>query len=903
MLIFAAFAAAQAVPAGEGPAAPPTPAALPSATQPSDQTDTPGAAEPNAPSLDEEEDGTDEIVVTGQRVRGAVDTDIPAEDQLGRRDIRATGAGSLAELLEAIAPQTRSGRGRGEGGPVLLLNGRRISGFSEIRDIPPEAIVRVDIFPEEVALQYGYRADQRVVNFVLRPRFRAVTTEIEGGMPTAGGRTSAEADLDVLRITRNGRWGVGAEYQRESALLESERDIAEPAGGTRDRAVPSLRPFRTLLPDTEQLSVNGTVNRTILGEVSATLNGTYTIRSSENRLGLPSLTLDVPAGSPFSRGPGDESLFRYATGIGPLERRSDGRNAHLGLSMNGDVRPWRWSLTANFDRNVNENATDASSLDARLFQGLILSGDRAADPFATIPDEYLVARPSERSRTVNRIGNAELVVSGSLFELPAGKVATSIRIGADTRDLAGETLRGGTVTRRDLGRDRGSAQANITLPLTSRRRDVLAAIGDLSANFNAEVEELSDFGTLRTLGAGLNWQPIEQVSLIASFTDEDGAPTIQQIGDPAELVPNVRVFDFSRGETVDVSRLEGGNPALGADRRRVWKLGATVRPFKQHDLSLRADYTDNRVRNPIASFPTATPEIEAAFPERFTRGADGRLLRIDSRPVNFARSDRKELRWGLNFSKSIGPEPQRGAGGGWRARQPAAGGAAGGSAPAESQAPAQADARERTGASDAGATGAGEGRRGGGARGGAGSRGFGGGFGGGRFGGGGRGGRLQLGLFHTWRFEDEVLIREGVPKLDFLGGSAAGNRGGRPRHEVELQAGVFKNGYGARLTGTWQESTFVRGAPGAGGAAASDLNFSGLTTFNLRLFANLGQQRALVRKHPILRGTRVSLIVDNLFDARPGVRDSAGATPLGYQPALLDPLGRSVRISLRKQFF
>jgi hypothetical protein len=609
---------------------------------------------------------------------------------------------------------------------VLLLNGRRISGFSEIRDIPPEAIVRVDIFPEEVALQYGYRADQRVVNFVLRRRFRAVTTEIEGGMATAGGRTRAEGDLDVLRIGRGGRWGVGAEYQRESALLESERDIVEAAGGTSDPAVPSLRPFRTLLPETEQYSVNGTVNKTVLGDVSATLNGTYTIRSSESRFGLPSVTLLVPAANPFARQPGDESLLRYAAGIGPLERRSDSRNAHLGLSMNGDIRPWRWSLTANFDRNINENATDAPALDIGLFQGLVLSGDRAADPFATIGGEFLTARPSDRSRTVSQSGNAELVVNGNLLELPAGQVAASVRIGADTRDLQGTSLRGGALARRDLGRDRGSVQANVTVPLSSRRRDVLAAIGDLSVNINAEVEELSDFGTLRTLGAGLNWQPVGAVSLIASVTDEDGAPTIQQLGDPVELVPNVRVFDFTRGETVDIARLEGGNAALGADSRRVWKLGATVRPWKKHDLSLRADYTDSQVRNPIASFPTATPEIEAAFPERFTRGADGRLLRIDARPVNFARSERRELRWGLNFSKSLGPEPQRGpgGGGGWRGRlrsaaAPAsgAGGAPGSVPPAAGQDAAQGGdggrpaggERRRPGAGGAGAGGAGAG--------------------------------------------------------------------------------------------------------------------------------------------------------------------------------------------------
>jgi hypothetical protein len=436
---------------------------------------------------------------------------------------------------------------------------------------------------------------------------------------------------------------------------------------------------------------------------------------------------------------------------------------------------------------------------------------------------------------------------------------------------------------------------------------VLAPLGDLSLNFNAEVEKLSDFGTLRTLGAGINWSPIEEVSLIASVTDEDGAPSIGQIGDPAIETPNVRVFDFVRGETVDINRLDGGNPALSADRRRVLKLGATVRPFGETDLSITANYTDNSIRNPIASFPTATPEIEAAFPERFTRDAGGRLLRIDARPVNFARSDRRDLRWGLNYSRSIGPEPQRGqgGGGGWRGRQAAAGGAAPPVQPGVGASGGEAAARGGPGNRQSG-QGAGAGGRQGGA--GAGGRGFGGGRGGGGFGGGGfvgggGGGRLTFGLYHTWRLEDSVLIRPGVPELDFLGGSASGNRGGRPRHEIEVQAGVFKNGFGARLTGTWQEGTFVRGGPTVGGTERSDLFFSSTATVNLRLFANLGQQRALVRDIPFFRGSRVTLAVDNLFNSRPNVRDDTGTTPLSYQPGYLDPLGRSVRISLRKMFF
>src|SRR5690349_13223406 len=122
----------------------------------------------------------EDIVVMGQKPRGSVIGDIPPENVLNQRDIRATGATSISELLDSIASQTGSARGRSSGRPITLLNGRRISGFREIRDLPPEAIERMEILPEEVALKYGYSADQRVINIVLRRRFNSTNVEARG---------------------------------------------------------------------------------------------------------------------------------------------------------------------------------------------------------------------------------------------------------------------------------------------------------------------------------------------------------------------------------------------------------------------------------------------------------------------------------------------------------------------------------------------------------------------------------------------------------------------------------------------------------------------------------------------------------------------------------------------------
>ncbi|HEX2763280.1 MAG TPA: TonB-dependent receptor [Allosphingosinicella sp.] len=795
-------------------------------------------------ALDEEDNQT--IIVTGQRPRGSVIGDIPPEIQLGRRDIRALGAGSIAELLDAIGPQTRSGRGRGEGMPIILLNGRRISGFAEIRDIPPEAIVRIDIMPEEVALKYGYRADQRVVNFVLRPRFRAYTGELEGGLATDGGRATYGIETSFLRISKNGRVNLSSEYQHSGSLLESERGIvqANPAPGI------ELGRYRTLIPETDQLNLGATVNRQ-LGDVSATLNGRLDLTGNEALLGLPRPSLAPPA----------------------LRRISEGRNGHLGLALNGVVAPWQWSVTGNYDRTRNETRTDTD-----------------------------IGR--DRSESTSQVGSLDAVANGPLLKLPGGPISTTVRAGFDARSLDSESTRGGIVTLRDLSRTHESAQVNVDVPIASRRRAVLKAVGNLSANFNAEVENFSDFGMLRTLGAGLNWSPLAPLSLIASVTDEDGAPAMQQLGDPVIATPGVRLFDFVRGETVEVTRVEGGNPALRADNRRVWKLGATLRPLSKQDLTLSANYTESHIVDQISSFPAATAEIEAAFPERFERDANGRLVRIDARPVNFARANRSELRWGVNFSMPVGPQPQPGQ---FRGRFGQGGRPGGprGDAPGQTSgtSPQGQPQAQPQPAPEGGRQGRGEGSgspRGAGGPGG----GFRGGFGGGGRGfGGPGGGRLQLALYHTWRFTDRVLIRPGVPELDFLAGSAAGSRGGRPRHELEFQSGLFKDGLGARLTANWQSATLVRGGTTTGaGTTSSDLFFSSFASVNLRLFADLGQQPA-ARKHPFLRGLRVSLAIDNLLDSRQQVRDGFGAVPLSYQPGYVDPLGRSVRLSIRKLFF
>lgn len=95
------------------------------------------------------------------------------------------------------------------------------------------------------------------------------------------------------------------------------------------------------------------------------------------------------------------------------------------------------------------------------------------------------------------------------------------------------------------------------------------------------------------------------------------------------------------------------------------------------------------------------------------------------------------------------------------------------------------------------------------------------------------------------------------------------------RHQFELQAGLYGNGLGMRLTADYQSASLVRGTP---------------------------TQKGAIRSLPWLSGARVTLEAANLFNARRRVVDEGGLTPQALQPAYLDPLGRTIRFSLRMLF-
>ena len=854
----------------------------------------------------EEGNPGNEILVLGTRLKGSVETDVPPTDTLSEADITAVGASSVADVLAAIAPQTGSGRGRGGGPPVILLNGQRISSFRELRDLPPEAIKQVQIFPEEVALQYGFRPDQRVVNFILKDNFASFSAEVDYSVPEKGGFSTKEFENTLTRIGPSTRLNIDIEYESRSRLTEDERNVLSSGtsapyalggnvtgfgvGGEIDPALSALAgrtvtvaavpgnaslagfaananqaalgeigEFRTLLPSLQRFEVNTSFSKILAPQTNFSVSASFEQQDQQSRLGLPFASLTVPSGSAFNPFSRNVQLNRYFDNPRPLSRDTHTRTAQAGLGFNTLLGDWRLALTGDYN-SVDSSSRTSTNADFTALSSAVGAG--TVNPFsASLGDDLLFASPDTSDSTVSTVA-LRSTISGKPIMLPAGAVLVTLRNGFDRQTIDSEATRRGVTNRTALSRDNINAAINAEVPLVERGLGALGGIGNISINGNVGFSELSDFGTLLEWGAGLRWSPFENLSLGVSVIGDENAPGLGQLGNAVVVTPNVAVFDFTRGESRFVELVSGGNPALIAESRRDFKVSADWTPKFVEGLSLQLEYFKNKSRNTTASFPLLTSEIEAAFPGRVTRDMNGRLVRVDQRPVNFDREESQRIRWSFNMSGSIGKQPQGGFGGGG-GRPAGAGGPGGGG-----------------GGRPAGAGGGGRGPMG-------------------MMPGGGQPSRWSLALSHTIRLQEEILIRPGVPVLDLLNGSATSSLGGSPRHDVTLSGGVYAKGMGFRLEGSYRSATRVDGNSLTG---TSDLRFSDLASLNAFIFVSLDQRGKLTQKVKWLKGSRIALRIENVFADVIDVRDDAGMVPLSYQPGLLDPQGRVFELSFRKRF-
>lgn len=738
-------------------------------------------AEPDAPVYGEP------IIVTGHRLPDPLLSGVQPVDELGPRDVAGFGVNSISELLAELSAELAAG---GHAAPLVLLNGRRIFGLGEVTGLPTESIRRVDVLPAPVALRFGGNASQKVINFVLRSQFRSASATVGGGLSTEGGGRNGDLSGSLTRVIGNNRLSLSARASGSRRLLESQRDIVQPTGSASNEGR-----FRTLRPEQRRYTLNGTLARQVSQTVNVSVSAGANYETNQGRLGLPD-ELDVIGGL-------DNPLRNNVRNFGTF----------VAIKGNADLNQWSLSGTGEYGRRTTNTLTElrTQALEPRLSD---LSAHRLAD----------------RARSRSDSAGVTFIASGPLFKVPAGRVRASLYTDLSRSSLTAQRTRARAVKTGERDRTDAGAWLNAEVPLIQQESDGMLA--GLSAHFKAGLRSVSDIGTLRSYSYGIAWAPARAINLNASMKKDRQPPSLVQLASPTIETSGIRAYDYIRAETVELTEVSGGNSELRADRRRTFAVGVNFVPFGPGKLRISADYKRMRVDSPIAALPAATAAIQAAFPERFIRDSNGALVIIDSRLVNFARQDLKQLHWGAVWRQSVGR----------------------GAARASSEINEDISANDKAG--DAGL-------------------------------------HLRFSLDHTLVLKDQVLLRRGLPSLDLLHGGATGAYGGQPRHQLRWEAGASSAGIGARIIGSWRSGTTVDEA----GAATGFLRFSPLMQHELRLNADLDSR---LPSFDWARRLRLTVSIANLLDQKQKVRDANGHTPLIYQRDYLDPLGRTVTVSLRK---
>jgi iron complex outermembrane receptor protein len=230
------------------PAAPPAAEPAP-ATPPSDVVvgDQPAAAAPAG-----QDEKTEEIVVTGTRIRRK-DLTTPAPVAIINREaIQAAGKISIGDFLQALPEQgnalnTQVNNGNdgsvrvnlrslGSNRTLVLVNGRRMvnggtgaDSSPDLNTIPAAAVERIEILKDGASAVYGSDAISGVVNVILKKRFSGTEISAYTGTSSRGDGTTYDVSATTGTGSERGNILFSLGYQEQKKVIAGDRSWAETA--------------------------------------------------------------------------------------------------------------------------------------------------------------------------------------------------------------------------------------------------------------------------------------------------------------------------------------------------------------------------------------------------------------------------------------------------------------------------------------------------------------------------------------------------------------------------------------------------------------------------------------------------------------------------------------------------
>lgn len=798
------------------------------------------------------------IVVIGNRAIIVSLKDVPVESSYDEDAVASYGANSVGEVLDQVRQEN------GDEDPSFLVNGRPVRSPDDLASLPAEAITRIEVLPKGSATRVGGQPGQRAYNVVLRRSMKNVTLTASREEATEGGWSNTRGEAVFTYINGQDRLNLSVRGAQSSPLLESERDFIP-----RAETAP-FSPLGNIIP------AFGTEVDPLLSQLAGFPVCVVALGTGNTRPDLASLVTGANAVNPSGQS-------RYRT------LRGESRPIDVNLTANKQLDEWlslsvngrlNWSTTENlsglpsarftvpminpyspFSRNVvialNDPArplTNRSEVQSQALSAT-LNGQRGAWHLAFTAnwdhrDSTFLSQFTGALGPVATVGSETNPFAGGLAATIPVSERQSISSLSNTQLLL-ETQ--GPITDLWAGPLSGRTYMSVswlnfsaedtTGPRSLDRREV-AARGGISLPLTSR-----QFGFLPMLG-----ESQFDIDYGAADLGKFGTLTRRSLALNWQPIPWLRLVALDSREERAVAADLIAAPLVVTPNVPYFDplTGQTVDVTTINGGSSNLADEDYRTRS-IAL--TITPDkkravaLNAEYVVNDTRNQVGALPLPSSAvvaafPDRFIRDSGGELvtvdSRSINFARQRTEALRLGL----RFAVPL----------------------DRRGALATGRPALRKNVR---------------------------PLRLSFSANHSILLSSTAVIRAGLPEVDLLAGGAIGIGGGQVRDTSRANLALNRGGSGLRLDFTRRGSSkLVTGTP----ATPDLLKFDALATFDLRAFVDLGE---VFPKAGLGRGTRLSLVLDNIGNQRQKVRNSSGEIPQAYQPVRRDPVGRTVMVELR----
>lgn len=513
---------------------------------------------------------SDEIIVTGSHIRG-IDNVGGTTMTFTREDLTETGFSTVEELFESLPQnldelspdatfaegtsriasantQGASGislRGLGPGSTLVLLNGRRRPGningrVFDVSAIPLSMIERIEILTGGHSAIYGSDAVAGVVNIVTRAGFNGAETQIYYGESSAGGGRFNFSQT-FGRDLAEGGFVVGYNYRKDKGLDVTNTGVVRGPSFLGFMPLPGL----FLLQDPSEQHVAMFAGHLEVSD-SVKLYADAHLSSDRNEGGVAFSRLGV--------------LDVASIGI----TESDQYSAVGGVRLDAG-RSWQVDLSGLY--GVVDNTTG--------FASVVLPGGSITS--LHFPTEF------------EDDDEAQLISLSAIADGPLGEVfgsAVSAAVGINARNESYESIRTDLPTAmvtpgENRDRDIWSIFSELHLPL-------MIGTEAVQMSFAGRYEHYSDFGNTFNPQAGIEWEPIDGLSLHGSYSQAFRAPDLVTLAQSTQV--SVRTVNDpldSSGMTTATTFTEfGGNPNLKPEEADTWTIGLDWEPSDRTTLSL-----------------------------------------------------------------------------------------------------------------------------------------------------------------------------------------------------------------------------------------------------------------------------------------------------------------------------